>query len=115
MIELTPEQQRAYARFIAARNRVGLGAVRPSSKYSWVPHRDYSACLDVTGMNHPLFVVNDEWMEYKEASEAWWKLEPRFREDERMRMTRGDYGAQDSWDDRNQVTTGNIIKFGDEK
>lgn len=114
MIELTPEQQRAYARFIAARDRVGLGGRKPNKNYSWVPMRDYSACIDVVGMNHPLFVLNEPWLEYKEAFLAWLAVEPRFREEERMRMTRGDYGAQDSWEDRSQAASGNMINFGDE-
>ena len=29
---------------------------------------------------------------------AWWAVEPAFRDKERMRMSRGDYGVQDSWD-----------------
>jgi hypothetical protein len=40
---------------------------------------------------------NDEWLEYKEASLAWWKVEPEFRKTERMSMIRGDYGDSDSW------------------
>lgn len=113
MIELTPEQQRAYNRFIAARDRVGLGRSKPRGE--WVPHRDYLCCIDVSGLNHPIFMENDVWKEYKEASSAWWAVEPRFREEERMRMTRGDYGAQDSWEDRTQTTSGTLINFGEEK
>lgn len=113
MIELSPEQQKAYARFIAARDRVGLGRSKP--KGSWVPHRDYLICVDIENLNHPLFMVNDEWIEYKEASLAWWQVEPRFREEERLRMTRGDYGTQDSWEDRTQSTNGSLINFGEEK
>jgi len=38
-------------------------------------------------------------LEYKEASAEWWKIEPRFRHEERMRASRGDYGVEDSWDE----------------
>ena len=98
MIELTPEQQKAYARFIAARDRVGLTNKKPNLKYSWVPLKDYVATVDIAGMNHPVFELNEPWMEYKEAFLAWLAVEPRFREEERMRMTRGDYGTQDNWE-----------------
>ncbi len=47
MIELNEIQQRAYARFIKARDRVGLGSTKPNKNYSWVPLSDYSACVDV--------------------------------------------------------------------
>jgi hypothetical protein len=47
-----------------------------------------------------LFEVNEEWLEYKDAFAAWLAVEPAFRHDERMRMSRGDYGIEDSWEDR---------------
>jgi hypothetical protein len=50
-------------------------------------------------MNHPLFEQNDDWLEYKEASLAWWAIEPEFRKTERMSAIRGDYGSSDSWDE----------------
>jgi hypothetical protein len=100
LLVLSPQQQKAYDRFIAARNRVGLGRVKPNLNYSWVPMRDYKSTVDVAGLNHPLFELNEEWLEYKEAFLAWLAIEPEFRHEERMRMTRGDYGIQDSWDDR---------------
>jgi hypothetical protein len=53
-------------------------------------------------MNHPLFELNEEWAEYKEASLAWWGVEPEFRKEERMSSIRGDYGIPDSWD---EITT----------
>jgi hypothetical protein len=51
-------------------------------------------------MNHPLFMQNDEWIEYLAASAAWWEIEPEFRKAERMSMIRGDYGDTDSWRDK---------------
>ena len=33
------------------------------------------------------------------AAEAWLRVEPRFRHDERLRSTRGDYDHEDSWDE----------------
>jgi len=114
MIELTKEQKIAYARFIKARDRVGLGNRKPSKNYSWVPLSDYSACVDVVGLNHPLFVQNEPWLEYKEAFMAWLEVEPAFREVERMRMSRGDYGTQDNWEDRGSRVTDIVKKLGDE-
>lgn len=102
MIELNDEQKKAYVRFIKARDRVGLNNKKPNKNYSWVPLSDYSACVDVVGLNHPLFVLNEPWIEYKEAFLAWLAIEPPFRHEERMRMSRGDYGQQDNWDDRGQ-------------
>jgi hypothetical protein len=99
MIDLSEQQLRAYARFITARNKVGLVRVKGYTKNPWIPTRDVIYCVDVTGLNHPLYVMNDDWLEYKEASLAWWAIEPMFRDQERMRATRGDYGAQDSWDE----------------
>lgn len=115
MIELTPEQQRAYDRFITARNRVGLARTKPSAKYSWVPMRDYSTTVDIEGLNHPLFEVNDEWLEYKEAFTAWLAVEPTFRHEERLRMTRGDYGQGDSWDERSVTVQDIYSKVKEEK
>jgi hypothetical protein len=115
MIELNEIQQKAYARFIKARDRVGLGAVKPNKNYSWVPLSDYSACVDVAGMNHPLFVQNDEWLEYKEAFSAWLAVEPECRDRERMRMSRGDYGTQDSWEERGNKVTDIVNKIKEEK
>jgi hypothetical protein len=111
MIDLSPEQQRAYDRYITARNKMGIGCrVKPRK---WIPSRDYLACVDIAGMNHPLFVVNDDWVEYKEAFLAWLAVEPRFREEERLRMSRGDYGIEDSWDERSRMVTDSFSKLKD--
>ena len=99
MIDLSEEQLKAYARFITARNKVGLVRVKGFSKTPWIPQRDYLDSVHVEGLNHPLFELNEEWIEYKEASLAWWKIEPMFRSIERMSAIRGDYGVADSWDE----------------
>ena len=114
MIELNQEQQRAYTRFIKARDRVGLGPIKNKNN-SWVRLADYSSCVDVVGMNHPLFVQNDEFLEYKDALAGWLAVEPAFREQERLRMSRGDYGTQDSWDDRGDGVSDIVRKIKEEK
>lgn len=96
MMVLTPEQQKAYDRFITARNKMGLGVKR---KGEWIAQRECLATVDVAGLNHPMYIQNDDWIEYKEASLAWWAIEPEFRKNERMSSIRGDYGASDNWDD----------------
>ena len=96
MITLTKEQQQAYDRFIRARDKVGLVRTKANAKNPYIPHSDVIQTVDVGGMNHPLFEQNDDWLEYKEASLAWWAIEPAFRDQQRMRMSRGDYGRQDS-------------------
>jgi hypothetical protein len=88
MIDLSPEQKAAYARYIKARDYIKNNRIRQA---------DVVQSVDIVGLNHPLFEQNDAWLEYKEASAAWWKIEPAFRDKERMRMSRGDYGRQDSW------------------
>jgi hypothetical protein len=95
MIELNKEQQRAYDRFIQARNRIR------NPKGKWIRLSDYTCTVDVVGLNHPLFEVNEEYQEYKEAFSEWLKVEPEFRKAERMSMIRGDYDTQDSWKEKN--------------
>jgi len=98
-INFSPDQRKAYDRFIKARNEVGAVKSKNSGK-KWIPFRDYFETVDIAGMNHPLFVVNDEYIEYKTAFAEWLKVEPEFREMERMRSSRGDYGVSDSWEDK---------------
>ena len=95
MIKLTDEQQRAYNRFILARNRIR------NPKAKWIRSSDYTCTVDIAGMNHPLFELNEEYQEYREAFSEWLRVEPEFRKDERMSMIRGDYETQDSWKDKN--------------
>jgi len=113
MIELNLEQQRAYDRYITARNKMGIGCRTKPRK--WIPLRDYLVCVNIAGMNHPMFVQNDDWVEYKEAFLAWLEVEPRFRHEERMQMSRGDYGTQDSWDERERGVTDSFSKLKEEE
>lgn len=113
MIDLDEEQKRAYDRFIRARDRVGIGSRRKAK--GWVPLSDYSACVDVAGLNHPLFVQNELWFEYKDAFSAWLAVEPPFREQERLRMSRGDYGNQDSWEERGGKVPDVVNKIKEDK
>jgi hypothetical protein len=98
MIELTEEQQRAYNRFIIARDKVGLVRTKGYAKRPYIPQRQYTT-VDIAGMNHPVFERNDDWFEYLEASSQWWAIEPGFRKAERMSAIRGDYGTADSWNE----------------
>jgi hypothetical protein len=98
MITFTQEQQKAYTRYITARNKCGLVRVKGYGKQKWVRTADYDT-VDVAGLNHPLFELNEDWQEYKEASLAWWAVEPEFRKSSRMSAIRGDYGPSDSWDE----------------
>ena len=100
MINLTKEQEIAYKRFIKARNNVSLGQYRRLNKGPWQPTSDVLCTVDVAGMNHPMFLENEAWAEYKEANLAWWAIEPAYRKEERMSMIRGDYGDADSWKDK---------------
>ena len=95
MIELTPEQTKAYNRFIMARDKVHKRGKK------WVRASIVSHCVDVQGLNHPAYVVNDDYVEYELSFEAWLKVEPAFRHEERMRSSRGDYGVvTDNWDEK---------------
>lgn len=111
MIELTSEQRAIYNRYIACRDKVGI--VRRGKK--WIPLKDYTATVDITGMNHPVFELNDDWLEYKEAFMAWLAVEPAFREKERMRMSRGDYGSQDSWEEKGSGVSDISTKIKDDQ
>jgi len=92
-LELTKEQQTAYDRFIKARDKVYSGK-------KWVVPSDFEGCVDVVGLNHPLFVVNDVYLAYQDAFRAWLDIEPHFRSQERMRASKGDYGTSDSWEEK---------------
>jgi hypothetical protein len=97
---MTEEQKIAYNRFIKARDRVGLVRTATNRRNPWIRLADVVETIDVPNLNHPLFVENEEWLDYKEAVTAWLAVEPQYRKDERMRMSRGDYGTQDSWDEK---------------
>ena len=100
MNNFTKEQEQAYKRFIKARNSVALGQYRRYNNGAWQPTADVLCTVDIAGMNHPMFIENDDWIEYKEASLLWWAVEPAYRKTERMSMIRGDYGDTDSWRDK---------------
>jgi hypothetical protein len=99
VIDLSEEQRRAYKRFIIARDKVGVVRTQGYSKRKWIRQADVVCTVDISGINHPLFEQNDDWLEYKEASLAWWAIEPEFRKIQRMSAIRGDYGSSDSWDE----------------
>jgi hypothetical protein len=114
-LKLTEEQQKAYNRFIRARDEVKLVKTAGNFKKPYIPHRDYLDSIQLVGENHCQFIVNDEWLEYKEASQAWWDIEPRFREEERLRATRGDYGDEDNWEEDRQDVIDLYQYFKEEK
>jgi hypothetical protein len=97
MLQLTEEQQRAYKRFIQARDKMGIVRTQGYTKRAWIRQAEVLATVDIEGVNHPLFEPNYDFLEYKESSLAWWALEPDFRKTQRMSAIRGDYGASDSW------------------
>jgi hypothetical protein len=99
VITLTKEQELAYKRFITARDKVGLVRTAGYSKRKWIRQADVVCTVDIAGLNHPLFEQNDDWLEYKEASLAWWAIEPEFRKTSRMSAIRGDYGTSDNWEE----------------
>lgn len=99
MMQFTDEQRRAYDRYINARNKVGLVRTAGYAKRPWIRTADVVCTVDVAGLNHPLFEVNEDWLEYKEASMAWYKIEPESRKTNRMSAIRGDYGVSDSWEE----------------
>lgn len=96
MVKFNEEQQAAWKRYMAAWDRVGLGNKR--TKAAWVPQSDVLGSVKADGMPYPLFIPNEAWIEFKEASEHWKQVQPRHMHDERLRMTRGDYGIEDSWE-----------------
>jgi len=108
----TEEQLKVYRRFIEARNKVGIVRAKGFTKNPWVRFADVTSTVDIAGQNHPLFEQNDEWLEYKAASQAWWAIEPEFRKQERMSSIRGDYGHSDNWEEAMPATrdTFSVIK-----
>jgi hypothetical protein len=113
MLKLTEEQLKAYRRFIRARDHVKLVKTKDNIRNPYIPHRDYLDSIRFENENHSQFILNDDWIEYKEASLSWWEIEPAFRHEERMRATRGDYGIEDDWDDATEVT--DLYQFFEEE
>lgn len=99
LLKLTETQLIAYTRFIKARDKVKITITAKNAKDAYIPWSEVIACVDVTGRNHPAFVVNDDWLEYLAASKAWRAVEPEFRKIERLSAIRGDFGPSDSWND----------------
>lgn len=97
---LNDEQKRAYERFIALRDKVGVGSYGRRLKQKPIPKSEVVCTVDVAGYNHPFFESNDLYLEYVEAFKQWLAVEPEFRKKERMSMIRGDYGDSDSWRDK---------------
>jgi hypothetical protein len=93
-LTLTKEQQSIYDNYIKERNNMGI--VGRGKKF--IPQNTVLEVVD-TGLNHPLYIQNDDFIRYLEASKLWWDNEPEFRKTERMSAIRGDYGKSDSWDD----------------
>ena len=93
-MQFTEEQQKAYDHFIRCRDRAKIVHTRENAKLPYIPFSDVLACVDVPGMNHPMFVLNDIYIEYREAFAAWLKVEPKR---ERMSAIAGDYGKSDNW------------------
>jgi hypothetical protein len=114
MIQLSAEQQKAYDRFIRARDKVGVVRTKGYGKRPHIPQRQYTT-VDIEGLNHPLFERNDDWFEYLEASEQWWRIEPEFRKTERMSAIRGDYGTADSWNEEAPRVRDTVSLMGDEE
>ena len=112
-MNLTDEQQKAYKRFITARDKVGMVRNQTFTKNKWVPHSAVLATVDVAGFNHPFYAPNHDWQEYLAASSAWWAIEPEFRKTERMSAIRGDYGASDSWDEGSPKVKDTLTLMGD--
>ena len=104
MSQFTEEQQKAYNRFIKARDRIrdnnGYVGDSPDEVLpEIIPPSNFMRTVDNDQLGHPLFEVNDAYMEYQEAFKEWLRVEPRYRDEERMRASRGDYGKQDNWDE----------------
>jgi len=114
MTTFTIEQQKAYDRFIKARNNVGLVRTKGYGKRPYIPQREYTT-VDVENSNHPMFERNDDWFEYLEASAQWWAIEPEFRKTERMSAIRGDYGTADSWDESAPRMRDTVSLMGDDE
>ena len=84
------------------------------TKVKWVPHSSVLSTVDIAGFNHPFYEPNHDWIEYLEASSAWWAIEPEFRKDERMSAIRGDYGTADSWDEGSPRVKDTVTLMGDD-
>ena len=87
---MNDEQRTAYNRFIKIRDKI-------RNNKTWIPPKDYICTVDIIGVNHQLFELNEPYIEYQEAFKQWLAIEPEYRKSEKMSMIRGDYDRQDSW------------------
>jgi hypothetical protein len=69
MIELTPEQTKAYNRFILVRDRI-------KNSKTWIKPFEIAETVDVPGLNHPMYAPNPLYIEYQDAFKAWLILSP---------------------------------------
>jgi hypothetical protein len=69
MIELTPEQTKAYNKFIALRDRIRNSKV-------WIRPSEIAETVDVPGLNHPMYAPNPVYIEYQDAFKEWLRVSP---------------------------------------
>lgn len=94
-MEFTEEQKRAYDYFIRCRDTVKIVQTRSNAKLPYIPLSDVLRTVDAPGLNHPLYEMNELWLEYKAAFAAWLKVAP-YRKP--MSAIAGDYGKSDNWE-----------------
>ena len=94
MLVLNQEQQKAYDYFIKMRDRCRVVITAQNYMNEHVPKSEVLASVDIINMNHNLFVENTDYKEYVAAFKAWLAVEPKFRDDQRMRASRGDYNGE---------------------
>jgi len=96
-MHLTEEQQKAYDHFIRCRDTVKIVQTKNNAKLPYVPFSDVLKCVDIPGLNHPVYEPNELWLEYKAAFAAWLKVAP-YRKP--MSAIAGDYGKADNWESK---------------
>lgn len=63
---------------------------------------DVLDCFKDDGMLTPLFVPNEPYLRYKELQQEWViTYEPQYIKDNQARMSRGDFGEEDDWNNSN--------------
>lgn len=59
---------------------------------------DVLGCVKDDGMLTPLFIPNELYLRYQELQREWViKYEPEYIKENRVRMSRGDFGEEDDW------------------
>jgi hypothetical protein len=66
---MTDEQKQAYDLFIQARDKI-----RYSKK--WIPPSDVLSTVDVAGLNHPLYEMNEDYLHYQAMFKQWLAVKP---------------------------------------